>query len=207
MIEHTTLAYLAGVLDSDGYIGINKRKAGKWAANYQPRVQVKQVDTEATDLFRATFGGHLYRHEPSAERGRPLWCWTVHSAACRPVLESLLPYLRIKRNRAENALALCEVNRRTGRKRFPVPEIVPGEPMLTMAEAARRTGRNYGTVIQAVRKGSIPHVRTGPRKVLIPESFLPVWAERGTSPRRDPALTAEMEALYLRAKELNRVGV
>jgi|JI10StandDraft_1071094.scaffolds.fasta_scaffold539528_1 excisionase family DNA binding protein len=194
-------------MDSDGYIGVGKKKAGKWAANYQPRVQVKQVDTEATDLFRETFGGHLYRHEPSTERGRPLWCWQVHSAACRPVLEALLPYLRIKTNRAENALALCEVNRRLGRKRFPVPDVVPGEPMLTMAEVARRTGRDYGTVIQAVRKGSIPHVRTGPRKVLIPESFLPVWAERGRTPRRDPALTDEMEALYLRAKELNRVGI
>ncbi len=201
------MAYLAGVMDSDGYIGVGKKKAGKWAANYQPRVQVKQVDTEATDLFRETFGGHLYRHEPSTERGRPLWCWQVHSAACRPVLEALLPYLRIKTNRAENALALCEVNRRLGRKRFPVPDVVPGEPMLTMAEVARRTGRDYGTVIQAVRKGSIPHVRTGPRKVLIPESFLPVWAERGRTPRRDPALTDEMEALYLRAKELNRVGI
>ena len=136
-----------------------------------------------------------------------MWCWQVHSAACRPVLEALLPYLRIKTNRAENALALCEVNRRLGRKRFPVPDVVPGEPMLTMAEVARRTGRDYGTVIQAVRKGSIPHVRTGPRKVLIPESFLPVWAERGRTPRRDPALTDEMEALYLRAKELNRVGI
>ncbi len=207
MNEPTTLAYLAGVMDSDGYIGVGKKKAGKWAANYQPRVQVKQVDTEATDLFRETFGGHLYRHEPSAERGRPLWCWQVHSAACRPVLDALLPYLRIKRNRAENALALCDVNRRTGRKRFPVPEVVPGEPMVTMAEAARLLGKSYGTVIQAVRNGSVPHVRTGPRRVLIPESFLPVWAERGRTPRRDPALTDEMESLYLRAKELNRVGV
>ena len=211
MNEPTTLAYLAGVLDSDGYIGINKRKAGKWAANYQPRVQVKQVDTEATDLFREAFGGHLYRHEPSAERGRPLWCWQVHSAACRPVLEALLPYLRIKRNRAENALALCEVNRRTGRKRFPVPEVVPGEPMLTIKEVTERTGRSYETVTQAIRLGSIPFVR-GARSgskpsVFIPESFLPVWAERGNTPRRDPAITAEMEALYLRAKELNRVGV
>ena len=126
-------------MDSDGYIGVGKKKAGKWAANYQPRVQVKQVDTEATDLFRETFGGHLYRHEPSTERGRPLWCWQVHSAACRPVLEALLPYLRIKTNRAENALALCEVNRRLGRKRFPVPDVVPGEPMLGHPTASQQS--------------------------------------------------------------------
>ncbi len=79
--------------------------------------------------------------------------------------------------------------------------------MVTMAEAARRIGKSYGTVIQAVRNGSVPHVRTGPRQVRIPESFLPVWAERGTSPRRDPALTTELEACYNVARELNRVGI
>jgi excisionase family DNA binding protein len=205
--ELTTLAYLAGVLDSDGYIGIGKKKAGKWAANYQARVQVKQVTPEAVDLFHETFGGHRYHSRAATSGARPLWVWGVHSRACRPVLESLLPYLRIKPDRARNALALCDVNERPGGRRFPVPEVRADEPVIGMAEAARRLGKSYGTVIQAVRNGSVPHVRTGPRQVFIPVSFLPVWAERGSSPTRDPAIGDEMEALYLRAKELNRVGV
>lgn len=198
-------------MDSDGYIGIGKKKGGKWADGYQPRVQVKQVTPEAPELFRETFGGHLYHHGPSTSGARSLWCWQVHSRACRPVLEALLPYLRIKPDRARNALALCEVNARLGRRKFPVPDVVPGEPMLTIKEVCERSGRSYETVTQAIRQGTIPFVR-GPRagskpSVFIPESFLPVWAARGSSPTRDPALTDEMEALYLRAKELNRVGV
>ena len=66
-------------------------------------------------------------------------------------------------------------------------------------------------VTQAIRLGSIPFMR-GPRagskpSVFIPESFLPVWAERGHSPKRDPALTAELEACYDTARALNRVGI
>lgn len=194
-------------MDSDGYIGIGKKKGGQWAANYQPRLQVKQVTPEAPDLFHETFGGHIYHQRGSTSGARPLWCWQVHSRACRPILEALLPYLRIKPDRARNALALCEVNERTGRRRFPVPEVRADEPVITMAEAARRLGKSYGSVIQAVRNGSVPSVRAGPRQVSVPVSFLPVWAERGSSPTRDPAITDEMEALYLRAKELNRVGV
>lgn len=205
------LAYLAGVVDSDGYIGVHRRKAGQWAANYQPRVQVKQVTPQAVDLAESVFGGHRFLAKASLPNGRPLHVWQVHSAAAGRVCELLLPHLRIKRAQAENVLTLCEVNSRLGRRKFPVPEVADGEPMLTIKEVCERTGRSYETVTQAVRQGTIPFVR-GPRagrkpSVFIPESFLPVWQSRGSSPRRDPALTAELEACYSTARELNRVGV
>lgn len=210
-VSNVDLAYMAGVLDSDGYIGVNMRKAGKWAANYQPRVQVKQVTPEAPDLFHASFGGHIYLNQPSAERGRPLWCWQVHSAACGSILTALLPYLRIKPDRARNAIDLCELNSQLGHRKFPVPEVVPGEPMLTVKEVCERSGRSYETVTQAIHQGTIPFVR-GPRagrhpSLFVPESFLPIWAERGSSPTRDPAMTERLHACYVRAKELNKVGV
>ena len=212
MNEHReTLAYLAGVIDSDGCINIQKQKAGKWAANYQPRVAVKQVTPQAPDLLYGTFGGSLWVQRPNAKRGRPLHVWVVHSAAAGDALRQLLPFLRIKPEQARNALALCEVNARRGVRKFPVPEVVDGEPLVTLAEAADALGKSYDTVMQAVHAGSVPVVRK-PRagskpSVFIPESFLPVWAMRGSSPTRDPAVTAEMESLYLRGKELNRVGV
>ncbi len=79
--------------------------------------------------------------------------------------------------------------------------------MVTMAEAARRLGKNYGSVIQSVRHGNVPHVRNGPRQVLIPESYLDIWASRGHTPRRHQDVTERLHACFLRAKELNRVGV
>lgn len=205
MSDLTNLAYLAGVVDSDGWIGIRRTRT-RWADTYQPGVAVKQVTPEAVSLAHATFGGHLWQQAPGATRGRPLWTWGVTAAAVVPVLRSLRPYLRIKAAQADNALAACEVNGRGGRRRFPVPDVIAGEPLVTAAEAAAATGLTYESVCQAARKGSVPVVREG-RRILIPASFLPVWRDRGSSPRRDPAVTAELDALYERQKALNRGGV
>lgn len=209
----TDLAYAAGVVDSDGYIGVHRsdyamrvrKDAGQ--AVYMPRVAVKQVTPQAIDLLHDLFGGHRYNGKPSAERGRPLLAWSVHSAMAGRVCESLLPYLRIKREQARNAIEVCAINAEGQRRRWDVPEVVNGEPMVTMAEASRVLGKDYGTVIQSVRNGNVPHVRTGPRKVLIPASYLPVWASRGHSPSRHPEVTARLEACFQRAKQLNRVGI
>lgn len=211
----TDLAYMAGALDSDGYIGVQRStyklrvQGDATQAIYSARVQLKQVEPEAVDLFHNTFGGHRFLTAPNTQRGRQLWTWQVHSAACQPVLEGVLPYLRIKRLRAENALETCRLC--TLPKRFVVPSIVPGEPMVTVTEAAHRLGKHRGTIYQAVCQGSVPAVRGsrngGHPTIFIPESFLAIWATRGSTPRRSSEVTGQLEACYQRAKELNHVGI
>jgi excisionase family DNA binding protein len=209
----TDLAYAAGVIDSDGYIGVHKSdyamrvRGDAKQVIYAPRVAVKQVTPQAVDLLHDLFGGYRYNGKPTARRGRPLLVWNVHSAAAVRVCEALLPHLRIKREQAINAIEVGRLNASRERHRFVLPEVAPDEPMVTMAEAARRLGKDYGTVAQSVRLGNVPHIRSGPRKVLIPESYLPIWAERGRSAIRRPDITARLEAHHARAKELNRVGV
>jgi hypothetical protein len=212
-VSPTDLAYAAGVVDSDGYIGVHRntyamrRRGDAFQAVYVPRVQVKQVTGQAVDLLHDLFGGYRYIGQPTAVRGRPLLGWAVHSAAAGAVCDALLPYLRIKRAQAENVLEVCQINSSRRRRQHDVPDVIEGEPMVTMAEAARWLGKSYAVVIQAVRLGSVPHVRSGPRKVLIPESYLPVWAARRVTPGRHPEVTARLEECFQRAKELNRVGV
>jgi excisionase family DNA binding protein len=209
----TDLAYAAGVIDSDGYIGVHRStyamrvRGDASQAVYVPRVQVKQVTTEALDMLSGLFGGYRGNGKPAAKKGRPLHVWLVHSAAAGVVCEALLPHLRIKREQAENAIEVCRINSEGQRRRWDFPAALDGEPMVTMAEAARRLGKSYGVVIQSVRHGNVPHVRTGPRKVLIPESYLATWAARGHCPSRSGEVTARLEACFLRARELNRVGV
>ena len=206
------LAYMAGVVDSDGYIGVHRNsyamrvRGDATNAVYQPRIQVKQVESAAIELFQATFGGHRHRQPPSATRGRPLDQWTVHSAACRPVLEALLPYLRIKKAQAENALEVCHINSSHQRRRYVVPAVVEGEPLVTLADAARRLGKSYATVHQCVTLGNVPFVRDG-RRILVPESYLATWQDRRKSPVRRPDITAALDERFHRAKALNRVGV
>lgn len=198
------MSYCAGVVDSDGYIGVTVKRNGMWQPSYQPRVQVKQVEPQAVDLFSETFGGHRYYGAPTAAKGRRLYVWSIHSAATTPVLTALLPFLRIKREQALNALEIGRVNA-SGKSRHVVPEVVPGEPMVTAIAAGEAIGMSAASVYQAVKQGTVPFIREG-RSILIPESFLPIWRDRG-SPCRAAVVTAELVRLHERAKALNRVGV
>lgn len=204
------VAYLAGVIDSDGCIGIHRDtytmrvRDDVTQVGYQTRITVKQVTPQAIDLLHETFGASRYTAKATARARRPLHVWYAHAGVCGPILEALLPYLRIKRLQAENALALCRINAEGHRRRFPLPSVVPGEPLVSMVEAAERLGKSYAVVLQSVRKNNVPSVRVpGRRGAMIPESYLATWASRGTTPTRNPEVTARMDACYLRAKELN----
>lgn len=219
MREPTTieLAYCAGVLDSDGHIGVHvnwyrvKIVGDAKQPTFQPRMSVKQIDSEAVDLFAEVFGGHSYI-DASNKRGsaRPINIWQVHSRAAGVVLRQIRPHLRIKTKQADLVLELCDLNASPRRRRWDLPEIVDGEPMVSLAEAAERAGRSYATAIQCVRLCNIPFTRRprrgakrGESLIFVPESFIPMWRDRGQVPHRSKELTLRMEEVARGVKALN----
>jgi hypothetical protein len=107
-------AYAAGVIDSDGCIGVRrstysmrKTKDAK-APVFHVRVSIKQVSPEAINILHKTFGGALMLQSPSATKGKPLWYWEITNVKAETFLKAILPYLRIKKKQAENALLLRE---------------------------------------------------------------------------------------------------
>lgn len=123
MSRATLLAYCAGVVDSDGTIGVKRqtysmRIIGDSAQpSYSERVCVRQVEPQAIHLLHELFGGYLSVCDPSARRGKPLFQWQVTDRKAARTLRSLLPYLRIKRAQAENCLALRQIKERSKRRR------------------------------------------------------------------------------------------
>lgn len=117
------LAYCAGVIDSDGTIGIKRstyqmrvtQDSGQ--PSYSERICVRQVEPQAVRLLHRLFGGYLGINKPSTERGRPLFSWQVTDKKAAQCLTALLPYLRIKRAQAENCLALRELKEQSKRAR------------------------------------------------------------------------------------------
>ncbi len=211
------LAYCAGVLDSDGHIGVHvnwyKVRSGPHQDSkqptYQPRCSVKQLDHQAVELFGEVFGGHFYV-DSSNVRGsrRPINVWQVHSKASRPVLEALRPYLRLKDRQADLALELCDLNASPRSRTFVIPAIVEGEPMLPLAEAAEAAGRSYATAIQSVKLGNIPFERRkrvgrGTPNIFVPESFVDTWRTRGRGAMRRPQVSERMAAITEEIKALN----
>lgn len=107
-METTTLAYLAGIVDGEGYIGIKRSAAvkGSVSPRFYERIQVRMINEDAIRLLRDTLGGNYYR-ETMAQRGmRQLYCWQASDAQAATILRALLPYLRVKK---ANAIAVLEL--------------------------------------------------------------------------------------------------
>lgn len=210
-MEHTPelLAYCAGVMDSDGHIGVHVNSYRVRAVGdakqptYQPRCAVKQIDPEAIELFHELFAGHRYLDDKNRKgSARPIHIWQVHSRATKAVLEAIRPYLRIKTKQADLALELCAINGSPRRRLWVIPSVVEGEPMVPLADAAALAGRSYAVGIQCVKLGNIPFVRES-RRIFVPESFIPEWKARGRGPMRHPDVTRRMAEIEVEIKSLN----
>lgn len=102
-----TLAYLAGLVDGEGYIGIKKaRRKDAVSAIYHERIQVRMIHEGSIKLLADTLGGSYYRETMAQRRGRPLFCYQASDALAADILRKLLPYLVIKRSSAETVLKL-----------------------------------------------------------------------------------------------------
>lgn len=96
------LAYLAGVMDSDGCFSLyNYPRRTRGQYSIEVFVGIKQTQPEAIQLLAYTFGGTVYLHKPNAKRGKPLYYWKRGSRHAAFVAATLLPYLRIKPRQAE----------------------------------------------------------------------------------------------------------
>lgn len=107
-MKETVLAYLAGLVDGEGYVGI-KRTRRKDAVSfiYHERFQLRMVHEPSIRLLTNTLGGAYYSEKPSqAPNRRPLFCWQASDALAASIAVALLPYLIIKRPNAKLLLAL-----------------------------------------------------------------------------------------------------
>jgi hypothetical protein len=92
--SHTDVAWAAGFVDGEGYLGTGGRGAS-------PLLEVSQRATDAPlRRLQALFGGSLFRAGRS-----PRWVWKVNSAPqMRIALALLLPHLMVKAEQAEALL-------------------------------------------------------------------------------------------------------
>ena len=139
-ISETDLAYAAGVIDSDGCISVNKsstvQKSG--SRSYMITVRVAQKGDEIPQWFSATFGGRCARYGKGkwtvGMRGTPtffppLYSWNLYCNDAADFLERIVPYMRLKRFRAETAIRLARMQKRRGGKgyRYGGREVTPEE--------------------------------------------------------------------------------
>lgn len=128
VMKKIELAYLAGVMDSDGSFSIaidtwRQRKFGQCPA-YQEIVAIGQCDKQSMELLQELFGGTIRCQKSSGPNRRPVYYWQASNKVAIIVVRALLPYLRIKRRQAETLLALRKIKDR-GRYANTKPSNIP----------------------------------------------------------------------------------
>lgn len=121
--DQLVLAYLAGVIDSDGYVTIQRSTHGG-SLYFGAKVGIAGTRREPHDLASSYWGGKVSRHMPRNSAHKDQYQWSRCGKAAAAILIELLPYLRIKH---ENACLALRLNEHTehGRCDDPYPWMGP----------------------------------------------------------------------------------
>lgn len=102
------LSYIAGFFDGEGSVGIHRSYAKNRAVRYE--LQVALVNTDPRPLWEVQkmFGGGVYlrKHLP---KHKDTYHWTLGQRASETFLKAILPWLIVKKARAELALEFMVV--------------------------------------------------------------------------------------------------
>lgn len=115
MGNNIELAYIAGVIDSDGCIGIRKstygirRGEGHINTSYWGRISIGQMKPEAVNLCSTIFGGNVRLEK---RKGSDLFKWDIQHARAIRVIDAVLPFLRIKKDQALTVLELMKAKKK-----------------------------------------------------------------------------------------------
>jgi hypothetical protein len=125
-------AYLAGIVDADGYIGFHiSRTLPKSQRRLTPRfvteICVTNTDRPLIDLLTETFPmGRVYTRPQVKDHHKVTYSWRVANRGALHVAECLEPFLRQKQRRAQITIEFYtgQINKRVAERGALVPEEV-----------------------------------------------------------------------------------
>lgn len=98
-------AYAAGLIDGEG--SISARRHNEVRNSFSICVRVDMCDREPLDWLADVFGGHVKRIKRTTKSGKPIYDWVLFCKKAATFLSMILPYLKIKKKRAELAIELA----------------------------------------------------------------------------------------------------
>lgn len=107
------LAYIAGIIDGDGSISLTKRNILP-SPLYYPEVQLANQNKNLIHYFYDEFGGYKYcRKSWKGKNGsmrKDSWQWKLDKRRCKSFLEKIMPFLKLKKERANYLLKYIDEN-------------------------------------------------------------------------------------------------
>jgi hypothetical protein len=129
-LTETELAYIAGIVDGEGCIMLQKCTARASDAYIYPVVKVANTDFRLMDWLVKKIGAGAVQYRTRSNTGcKDVQHWTIASNQAIQFLKTIRPYLIVKAHQADVALAVWEENAAalelTGRKQFGHGNCVP----------------------------------------------------------------------------------
>ncbi len=115
-MRKTDLAYVAGIVDGEGCIGLYLHQSKKRRPFYVLQVTVANTNEWLIQWLKFSFGGSVHLRicdEPT--NCRPQWYWIIAAKKALEFLMLVSPYLRLKKPQAEIAVRFQEAKRHRGR--------------------------------------------------------------------------------------------
>lgn len=102
MTDRAILAYLAGIIDGEGTVGIYSR-GGARRGEYQFHMSVVNTHEPTLHLLREHLGGTVRSRPTNTGRlgKKPIWVWQHRGDGAWDAYYKVEPYLRIKRWKQE----------------------------------------------------------------------------------------------------------
>lgn len=125
MTNNERLAYIAGFVDGEGYIGIKKyirNTDKKWCPMYSEKISVAGINEKSIRQFDDFVKGYIYFHKPSKLSNRGYWSWEVTENKARDFLKLIYSYLIIKKPEAEKIMLLSENKKKTNRAKISLED-------------------------------------------------------------------------------------
>jgi hypothetical protein len=143
-MDSNDIAYLAGFFDGEGCIQINK-SLRKDRINSRYWVTISAVQVFPTPLLKLQklFGGQINVRSDIASH-RNLGCWRIQGTKAKIFLETMIPFLDVKREEAELALEFANIlSRDRGYRKTPLTleEITQRDDLKQRVHSIKK--RNY----------------------------------------------------------------
>ena len=103
-MTETELAYIAGIIDGEGSICLTIRRY-PGGGTVSLIACVGMTDPRVPKLLHEKFGGALFLRKPTSIKWKPAWAWSLTGDKALSFIEVIYPYLIIKREQADIAIA------------------------------------------------------------------------------------------------------
>ena len=139
-LPEATKAYVAGFFDGEGTIGVRTRKRpyNTTNPNHQMFISCSNTNEEVIRYLHKLFNGSFFICYDARGKRRTCYRWGLTSRKVKQFLESIYPYLVVKKEEAAVAIALANTFEHEG---YVIPAEVIEKRNLYASELTRLKGR------------------------------------------------------------------